>query len=297
MSNRQLGPIVGATLITSDLQHVSKSYQQVLGFNLHAQFQVTEELALLWQSPKLEEANLHVLASSDGNSWLRIVEDNSAKPAMPLKSHGWMSLETNVGNVDSLRKRFTDERFTIIGEPAYLQVSDAIKAMQVIGPAGEVSYLTQIEREVPPFELPMTNAETAGLFIPVLATPDRDKSLDFYQTLNAADQGLKFDTKVSVLNNAWRQELEHQYPVATLQLDGKCLFEIDQVAQASAIVSNENGLPSGIGLITCVTKNIDAIAKRFNSNIHLINDDYYPGTKVLLLKGPAGEFIELVEAS
>jgi lipopolysaccharide assembly outer membrane protein LptD (OstA) len=34
-----------------------------------------------------------------------------------------------------------------------------------------VSYMTQIDRSVPPFELPMTTARTSGLFIPVLCTP------------------------------------------------------------------------------------------------------------------------------
>jgi hypothetical protein len=41
--------------------------------------------------------------------------------------------------------------FQVIGEQVNLDVSDNIRAMQVIGPAGEALYLTQVKAEVPTF--------------------------------------------------------------------------------------------------------------------------------------------------
>jgi hypothetical protein len=294
MSKRQLGPIIGATLLHSDLDSVINAYKNTLGFTLVSKAKVTKELAELWNTPNLIGNVMAVLSAANGDSWLRVIEDPAAIPVTPLKTCGWMALETNVGSVDSIRERFIDDNFSIIGEPAYLQVSDAIKAMQVIGPAGEVSYLTQVDNDVPPFELPMTTAETGSLFIPVLCTSDRAKSLAFYQALNNADTGLVFDTKVTVLNNAWGLDIDHQFPVATLQLDGKCLFEIDQVENAKPVQENNGSLPSGVAMITCCVKNINTVAEKFNVNIHHINDNYYPKPSVILLKGPAGELIELV---
>lgn len=292
---RQLGPIVGATLLTSNLQQVVSAYQTALNFKITSQRLVTESLANLWSSPKLLGNRICTLKSANGDNWLRIIEDKDCKTAQPLKTHGWMSLENNVGDVEQIRQNFTDDSaFKVIGEPAYLQVSDAIKAMQVIGPAGEVAYLTEVQRPVPPFELPMSDAETGSLFIPVLNTPNRDESVAFYEKLNAADSALKFDTKVTVLNNAWHLDIEHQFPVATLQLDGLCLFEIDQVTQAQPVITNDNSLPSGIAMISCRAKNIDTIAKAFNKSITHIEDDYYPANKVLILTGAAGELIELI---
>jgi hypothetical protein len=294
MKERQLGPIIGATLLTQDIGYVITSYQSQLGFRVQTESNVSNQLASLWNTPSLVGNKMAILASTNGDSWLRVVEDPSAKPATPLESYGWMALETNVASVDNIREKFTNDSFTVIGEPAYLQISDAIKAMQVVGPAGEVSYLTQVDREVPPFELPMTWAETGSLFIPVLCTPSREQSLAFYQQLNDADNGLCFDTKITVLNNAWGHDIEHQYPVATLQLDGKCLFEIDQVEDAKPLATNNQSLPSGIALVTCKVKNIEAIAKQFNVKIHTVNDYYYGKARVVLLTGPAGERIEFV---
>lgn len=292
--NRRLGPIIGATLLTNDIERVSHAYQSILGFSCERVDVVSTQLAILWNAPTLAQNPMHILASSNGDAWLRLVEDKNSTSAQPLKTHGWMSLETNVGDVDALRKKFETNDFEVIGEPAYLQVSDAIKAMQVIGPAGEVSYLTQVERDVPPFELPMSTSETGSLFIPVLSTPSREESLKFYETLHNADKGLVFDTKVTVLNNAWGLDIENQFPVATLQLAGKCLFEIDEVPQANPIINNALSLPSGIALVTCYTKHIDTIAQMFGKPLSLIEDAYYPANKVLILKGPAGEIIELV---
>ena len=141
----------------------------------------------------------------------------------------------------------------------------------------------------------MTDFETAGLFIPVLSTSNREDSLAFYQALNNADQGLCFNTKITVLNRAWQKPIDHQYAVATLQLDGKCLFEIDEVSQANAIETNPDSLPSGIAMITCMTSAIDKIANEFNGEIKQLDNDYYhPFTRILMLKGPTGELIELV---
>ncbi len=307
--DRQLGPIIGATLVCADIDSVSHAYQHVMGFRLVRSTTVNQQLATLWQAQSLIGHRLHILASSDHTPWLRLVEDPNTTPPTPLKQYGWMSLETNVGCVDSLRTRFeqcamNNQPFSVIGEPAYLQVSDAIKAMQVIGPAGEVSYLTQVDRDVPPFELPQTEDETSGLFIPVLSTPDRMKSLAFYQQLNNADKGLCFDTKVTVLNNAWGFDIEHQFPVATLQLNGRCLFEIDQVDNATPVTQKQGTLPSGIALITCQVKCIERICHTLElpiSDIITLTDDYYSPEKgqqarVLCVTGPAGEMIEFVQS-
>jgi hypothetical protein len=296
MNEKQLGPIIGATLLCTDIDKVSKTYQSGLGYSLVSKALVADAQIACWDTPKLHQANMQVLASSDGQAWLRLIEDKDSQQHLPLKTHGWMALETNVADVDVIRNEIDTNLFTIIGEPAYLQVSDAIKAMQVIGPANEVTYLTHIERPVPPFELPVTKARTSGLFIPVLCTPDRDASLAFYQSINQAQEGLKFDTKITILNNAWNKDIEHQYQVATLQLDGKCLFEIDQVPQAQAIINNTGSLPSGIAMVTCFVKNIEAIAASFDMSVTETNNAYYPGSKILLLKGAAGEMIELVGA-
>jgi hypothetical protein len=288
-----LGPVVGATLLAPNLKFASHSYQSGMGYTLKSEEVVTQEMCDLWNAPKLLNNPMHILAAANENAWLRIVEDTNCAATTPLKTRGWMALEVNVANVDVIRKEIDTTVFKIIGEPAYLQISDAIKAMQVIGPCDEVSYISQIDKAVPPFKLPMTKARTGSLFIPVLCTQNRNASLAFYETLNQVS-GLKFDTKVTVLNNAWGKDIEHQIPVATLQLAGNCLFEIDQVPDAQPNVVNPGSLPSGIAMITCMVDDIKAAAKQLKLSIAQVNNAYYATPNVILAKGPAGELIELL---
>lgn len=295
MSQRQLGPILGATLVTRQFDQTSLAYCQQLGFTLSYQGTVSEALAAFWQAPDLCGNRLQILAAANSDPWLRLVEDPNAPDNQPLQRQGWLALETNVANVEAVRAAIEPEQFRVMGEPAYLQLSDAIKAMQVIGPAGEVSYLTEIQRPVPPFELPQTRHFSASIFIPVLAVPDRQAAVDFYQNLHNADKALLFNTKITVLNKTWQKAPDQQYPVATLQLDGLCLFEIDELPQALPLTKAAGSLPSGIALISCICKDLDRVATLTGASIHQFHDPYYPSDRFILLTGTAGELIELVE--
>ena len=295
MTMRQLGPIFGATLVTAAFEQTLNAYCLNLNFRIKVESTVSDQLAQYWQAPALAGARFAVLAAPSGDAWLRVVEDSSAVDAQPLKRHGWLALETNVADVDKVRAQLDEEQFKVIGEPAFLQVSDAIKAMQVIGPAGEVSYLTEVKREVPPFELPQTKYLCANLFIPVLAVPNRAAAVAFYESLNQADPALQFDTKITVLNRSLGKPIEHQYAVATLQLDGLCLFEIDEVPEAAAMTHQPGHLPAGIAMITCFCKDLKKVATQFNQPIIDFADGYSNSEQHLLLQGPAGELIELIQ--
>lgn len=295
----QLGPILGATLVSADIARVCQAYCQQLGFTVLREAKVSTQLAAFWQAPAYAGQPMLILAAANGDGWLRLIQlpaEQSLQPVQPLKRQGWLALEVNVANVDAVRAALQQESFQVLGEPAFLQLSDAIKAMQLLGPAEEVSYLTEIQRPVPPFQLPQTDSFSGSLFIPVLAVADRQKAVDFYQQLNLAAPALLFDTKITVLNKAWQRPIAQQYPVATLQLAGKALFEIDQLPEAEPLQVPAGQLPSGIALISCYCQDIGRIAAQTGASIYALDDSYYPAGRALLLKGTAGEWLELVQA-
>jgi len=295
----QLGPILGATLVSADIERVRQAYCQQLGFTVLRTARVSTQLAAFWQAPAYAGQPMLILAAANGDGWLRLIQlpaEQSLQPVQPLKRQGWLALEVNVANVDAVRAALQEESFQVLGEPAFLQLSDAIKAMQLLGPAEEVSYLTEIQRPVPPFQLPQTDSFSGSLFIPVLAVADRQKAVDFYQQLNLAAPALLFDTKITVLNKAWQRPIAQQYPVATLQLAGKALFEIDQLPEAEPLQVAAGQLPSGIALISCYCQDIEHIAAQTGVRIYALDDEYYPAGRALLLKGTAGEWLELVQA-
>lgn len=248
MSPPRLGPAHAATLIAADLDQCTAIYAGHLELQPGAVGLLGEPQAEALGWPELAHTRCCWLANALGEPWLRVIEHRGAEATKPFERYGWMSLEIAVSDVDALGAALIDSPFEIIGPPADLAMSDAIRAMQVVGPCGEVLYLTEVKRPVPPFEIPQARCPVDRLFIPVMMTPDREASLAHYAGLSGND-GLRFDTRITVISAARGLDREHQHPVATLQLAGETLIEIDQVDGLSEPLSGHGGPPTGIALI------------------------------------------------
>lgn len=219
--------IVHATLIAPDLQQVCDAYVAQLALQLQERGTLQADDAAALDLEDLIGAPLAWLANSAGEPVLRVIEDARAVVAEPMFRHGWLSLEVLVGDIDSLAAGL-QAPFKVLGPAANLELSDAIRAAQVLGPCGELLYLTQIKAPVPPFDLPMTDATVASTFIGVMTTPDRDASQRAWSALLGA-KGWAFDTRITVLNRAYGKALDGRYPVAVVPMPGQCMVEIDQV--------------------------------------------------------------------
>jgi hypothetical protein len=257
--------------------------------HLQSRGKVDKSLARRWGFESLAGAPMAWLANELGEPWLRLIEIPTAQPVDPFMHSGWFSLEISVQDTDTLFQGLDKSPFEVIGEPANLELSDDIRAMQVIGPAGEVLYLTQIKAEVPPFELPFARCSVDRLFIPVLLTEDRDQTLAEFERFPGT-HGMKFDTKITVINRARKLDIEQRHPVATIQLRGKNLVEIDQLENLRDRPLAGQGLPTGIAVITFA---IQSIPETIMS--HTIPNGDHKGCKAALLKGSAGQLIELIE--
>jgi hypothetical protein len=258
------GPIAHATLIVDDATALASAYAG-LGLSAHAGGTVDRATAAAWRQPTLAGRAVTWLTPAGGTQpLLRLIEVPGTPPRPTRFSHGWLALEVLVRDVDALAPQVAAAGFEIVGPPADLDVSPAIRAMQAIGPAGEMLYLTQVKSPVPPFEIPLSAALPAGvdigpLFIAVLSTPSREAVIAACEPL-APRQALRFDTKITVLNRALGHEIGKRWPVATLQWADFSLFEIDEVidpavvpAAPAATATSPPALPPGLAWITLRT--------------------------------------------
>ncbi len=278
MAASKLGPVLSATLLTRDLDASMALYGRYLHQQPHSRGTFDADLAQRWRRPWLAGRRQAWLANALGEPWLRMVEVPQAIAAEPFRQQGWLSLEISVQDVDGLHRSLADSPLRIIGEPANLDLSDDIRAMQAIGPDGEVLYLTEVRAEVPPFELPRARCAVDRLFIPVLMAPDRNAALAVYESL-AGCAGMRFDTRIGVINRARGLQAGHRHPVATLQLAGATLIEIDQLEGLAARVDGAHAPTAGIAAIGFAAPAASEGAPQ-------------PG----LLEGAAGEWIELLAA-
>lgn len=272
-----LGPCSAATVVCSDLAAGISAWGE-LEHTLHSRAQLSPAEAQRWGMPQAAGAPVAWLANALGEPWLRLIGDDTAAALPPFAHSGWLALEIAVQALDTLHARLrSSQYFRILGPPAELDVSPAIRAMQVQGPAGEVLYLTEITAPVAGFELPQARCRVDRLFIPVLLSTDRERSAQHFHRLGAQAPRF-FDTRIGVINRARQLAADTRHPVATLQLAGSHLIEIDELGALQPRPAAACGLPAGIAVISMATQAPVASAAPH------------------LLRGDAGELLELVAA-
>jgi hypothetical protein len=228
MSVPTLGPIRWATLLAPSIDAVVDAYRAAFDLDADRSVPLDSADANRLGAADLAGAPTRWLKRRDGAPLLRLIEDRDAIDAgPPMHRDGWMALECLVDDVDAMVAGLP-LGFTVLGPPAELDVSPLIRAAQVLGPCGELWYLTEVRAAVPPFDLPISGHDPPGLFIGVIRCRDRDAERAFWL---AAGGGVSwaFDTKITVLNRALGRPLADRHPVAVVQLAGRSLVEIDEV--------------------------------------------------------------------
>ena len=248
------GPLLHATLIVADAKPLVQAYA-ALGLVVRAAGTVSAAQAAAWGHTLLAGCTVTELAPGlNAPTLLRLI-DVPGTPQRPTRfSHGWLALEILVRDVDALALQLPGQGFEIVGPPADLDLSPAIRAMQVVGPSGEMLYLTQVKAPVPPFEIPLSSelpgSQALGpLFIAVMSAPAREAAIAACAPLQPGPV-LRFETKVTVLNRALGQAMDTRWPVATVQWAGRCLFEIDEVLHPQVVRAAPAGaLPAGLAWV------------------------------------------------
>lgn len=287
-----LGPVLTSTLNTSDYEGCLSAWCNYLAQKIHLETRLSSIESEKWSASHLTGSRVAWLENDLGEPWLRIIEDPSAKSFKPFSSYGWLSLEICVEDVDAIYRDLRDSPFKIIGPPADLDVSPDIRAMQVVGPAKEILYLTQIKAHVPGFELPFARCRVDRLFIPVLVAENWENALSVYTSFPQTN-GMPFETKITVLNRYLEFPAHQRHPVATIQLSGENLIEIDQVTGLESIPGATRLEREGITVMTFALRDFFELTD--SSERYIIPNGPFAGKSAVLLRGSSNENIELME--
>lgn len=237
-----IGPILGATVVTPSIDAVIEPYREA-GFVQSSRPANWGALPSVLQSACVKRT---WLSGDSQSAWLQLIEIPSAVNVDRYRHTGWFSLEVGSSDVEALAQQLRGcEGFKTLAGPAPLEVSEDIVAMQVIGPSGELYYFTEVKRPLPPFVLPELKHRLDELFIAVATTRDRNAALDFWTALSGVP-GMRFDTRIGVLNRGLGLPANHRLPVAIAQLDGANLIEIDQIP----VADKRPPLATGIAMIS-----------------------------------------------
>ena len=284
--------IAANTISAFDLEGTAAAYCEHLGYQRHSESRVSESLAALWGCPAQANARQILLQpASKTPFWLRLVEGPEVTHYKPLTTYGWNASEYIVQDVDRLAERLEQSPFEMIGPPADLSFSDAIRATQVLGPAQEVLYLTQFKRPVPEFDVPSAEAFVDRVFINIVGGGNLPDLTGFYNRHLGVPEAPVIEAVISVMSDAFGLPADQQHAIAALSAGGQCFIEADQCPPMAVDRPTEPGfLPPGLAMTSFFCEGQPAFPADFTA----LSDDGYYRESAAVVEGAAGELIELV---
>lgn len=289
-----LGAVRAVTYAAPDLRAIEAAYVGDLGYIVAAHGRVPRTQARAWGAPAVEGSPMLTLGPASGEAvYLRFVESADACGWRALETLGWNATEFVVQDVEALADRLRSGAFEIIGPPARLTRFPMIRAMQVIGPAGECCYFTQIGRDSG-LDLAQALSFVGRVFIVVAAGLDVDALYESYAGFdNPIDPPVA--TPVRVISKAHGLPADTLHRHGLIKLPGGTLVELDEYPSSAAPrVNAEGALPPGMAVVSFDADTLGG--RRF---IGPPAPSALPGTNrvAACLRGVAGEIIELIAPS
>lgn len=288
------------TLGAPDIGAMEAAYSQWLGYTVEVHGKVDKDLASAWAAPAMA-GRPYVLMQPESKAkiYLRFVQVDAADGYVPMKTFGWNAIEIMVKDPDELAERLAKpgSPFEIIGPPRPLGPNSPIRAMQVVGPAKEVLYLTRIP---PRADDPSVGARTFvdRPFILIVGGPRLDGLRDFYGTTFGAKVSPPGQARMTVLNKAHGFDIETTHPLSVARISAQYSIEMDGYPDtAMPRPTKKEELPPAIASVSFEVDALDGLKVPLLAKPQKVAAAPYSGRRVAMTRGAAGELVELVESS
>ena len=285
-----------ATLTTPDVDAAAARYTQWLDYEVIERGEVDADLAAGWGAPASAGRTTAVLRPASGSEvYLRFVEGDPEPAYRPLRTYGWAAIEICVQDTLAVAERMARSPFEIIGPPKALDGLPAIFPMQVKGPDQEIVYLTQINDDLPAYDLPRAESLIDKLFILVLAASDMGASRDWFARVLDIQAGREMEIVYSMINKAFGLADEAKH-VLTTGIHGRdCFLEFDQYPpEAETRPGRPDALPPGVAMTTLLHPSFDTIPGDWIAPPAMREGAIYGGRRTGTLRAPDGTLVEIV---
>lgn len=292
-----LTAIVAVTMTVPDLAAVERAYGDYLGYRVVERGVVAAELADVWGAPALAGREFLLMQPESGAPvYLRVVRQDAVEGSAAMRTYGWNSNEILVEDTYAVHERLKDSPFRIIGEPKGLSMNPEIIAMQALGPAEELVYLTRIPPGKSLFNLGSAQSFVDRTFIVVLGGPDMEAMRRFYAGRLGMPVTAAMDSKITVLAKAWGLPVEQDFKLAIVQFPASFLIELDEYPAAATPRPQRPGeLPPGMSMVSFTVASLDGLDIELLAPPRPIAGAPYHGRRAAVARGAAGEYLELVE--
>ncbi len=289
------------TVAAPDIGVVESWYTEWLGYTVSERGAVSTALASSWGAGGMAGRPFVVMQPESGaDVFIRVVEIDPVANYKPMTTLGWNAFELIIDDVYKLNERLVNSPFDIVGPPASLGGDlDFIHAMQVVGPAGDILYLTCDRVRAPDTLLPVPGAFVGRPFIVVLAGNGVDSTQSFYHEKFAMKREEDMQTTIGVLARMQGLPEDHVFDMGFMALAQTGNFiEYDGYGNDYGQRPQTAGqLPPGCSTVSFSVDSLDVFDLDFVGDAVTDASLVYGGGRARTARGPAGELIELVEGS
>lgn len=290
------GRIIGGVVTTPDLGTALGDYRDRLGLELVEDAAVSPELAAGWGAPSATGARMATLQPKSGaHCFIRLVEQPLPPDFRPTRTFGWNAYELTVQDVFGWPSRLAGGGFEIVGPPKEIEGLPYFVAMQMLGRGREMIYLNEVRCDTPTSDLPKARSPVDHIFIVILAVPDREAALRWYQERLGIETGGTYTIEYTMINKAFGLPGGTQSTISMLQKGRLPIVEVDGYpAAATPRAIDPDRLPPGNALVTLAVDHLPADLP-YIAPPAARSGPLYGDRRAATARGPAGELLELVE--
>jgi catechol 2,3-dioxygenase-like lactoylglutathione lyase family enzyme len=298
---KQLHDINIVTHCINDLDTEIAAWTKHLDYRLLQAGALPEALCAAWATPADAGLPYAMLGPASGaDVYVRFVQAENRAGYWPPVTWGWNATEILVADPDALAVQLEDSPFNRFGGPGDLYAHPkAPRAIQTTGPSGELLYFTRITAGGSRYGLHGAKSRVDRVFNVVLGGPSLAKLREFY-----ADQlGLRVSAPMpftmTLAAQATNSSPDALFPICVAPIRARqSILELDEYPATTAARPRSAGqLPGGMSMVTFTTGSLDDFPLPFRAKPQAIAVEPYNGRRVAVIEGPAGEWLELIEAA
>ena len=287
-----------ATHCVPSLGQCVPAYLEQLDYQLRDDGRVPAALADAWHAPAMAGLPYALLQPESGAGvYLRFIATGRPGGYWPPVTQGWIATEILTTDPDAVLDKLRGTAFRHIGGPADLYPSPkSARALQMMGPAGELMYFTRIRPGGSRYGLHGAKCFVDRPFIMVVGGTSLDAIEDFYGRLLGQRIFPREPYRIGQMSRVLGLPPDTGYPVAIARIPGrKFLLELEQLPPSiEKRTVPDDMLPEGLAMVSFAAASPGTKQLAWRAPPRAIDIAPYAGREVGVIEGPAGEWLELI---
>jgi len=297
---RVLRSIEIATHCVPDLDACIPLYRDLLDYRLVDHGRLPEALTSVWNTPDMCGMPYALLQPASGAQvFLRFIQTGNAGGYWPPVTQGWIATEILTTNPDAVLEKLRGTAFTHIGGPANLYPSPkSARALQMAGPAGELLYFTRILPGGSRFGLHGAKCFVDRPFIMVVGGISLADIHAFYGDALGLRIWEQEPFRIGQMSRVLGLPPQTAYPISLARIPGRSfLLELEELPPYIKRRNVPAGqLPEGLAMVSFAAAALQDLHLDYRAAPRAIDLFPYQGRLTAVIEGPAGEWLELIEA-